>query len=96
MPRMSTLHLLITGRVQGVGYRDWLVEQASRLHLTGWVRNAGHDHVEALISGDDEAVQACLQHCYQGPPIARVDTIAHNPADTPVEQKFVKRPSIPA
>ena len=45
--------LSITGRVQGVGYRDWLVETAQRLRLSGWVRNRLDGSVEAVIVGDD-------------------------------------------
>jgi acylphosphatase len=64
--------LIITGRVQGVGYRDWLVAEATRLGLTGWVRNLGHDQVEAVLCGADGAVEEAVALCRQGPGWARV------------------------
>jgi acylphosphatase len=93
---MKARHLIITGRVQGVGYRDWLVHQAHRLGLAGWVRNVGADKVEALIAGDPGAVEECLHACRLGPPAAIVDTIVDRIADPPAEPGFVKRASIPS
>jgi acylphosphatase len=92
---MKAKHLLITGRVQGLGYRDWLVAQARRLGLAGWVRNVGHDAVEALIAGDTGAVEECLRLCRRGPPMATVDSITDNIAEPPREPGFVKRASLP-
>ena len=57
---MKALHLLITGRVQGVGFRDWLIQEATARGLTGWVRNVNRDKVEAVICGPDEAVELCV------------------------------------
>jgi acylphosphatase len=93
---MKARHIIITGRVQGVGYRDWLVQLARRLGLAGWVRNAGTDKVEALIAGDPGAVEECLHACRLGPPAAVVDTIVDRIADPPTEPGFVKRASIPS
>src|SRR5580658_7970355 len=72
---MKSLHLLITGRVQGVGFRDWLIREAKRLSLSGWVRNIGADTVEAIIAGPDEAIDLCLQRCWRGPALAEVTDI---------------------
>jgi acylphosphatase len=91
---MKAKHLIITGRVQGVGYRDWLVHEARRLGHAGWVRNAGTDKVEALIAGDTGAVEECLRNCRLGPPAAAVHTIIDNIADPPEEPGFIKRASI--
>jgi acylphosphatase len=91
---MKARHLIITGHVQGVGYRDWLVQQARRLALAGWVRNVGAGQVEALIAGDPGAVEECLHACRLGPPAAVVDTIVDRIADPPAEPGFVKRASI--
>ena len=68
-------HLLIRGRVQGVGYRAWAEAAALELGLQGWVRNRRDGSVEGLLSGSVEAVVAMTNACWQGPPGARVDAI---------------------
>ena len=68
--------LIVTGRVQGVGYRDWVCGQAERLALRGWVRNRRDGSVEAVVEGDDTAVQAMIAAARRGPPAARVDSVA--------------------
>jgi len=73
--------LTITGRVQGVGYRDWAIDTGQRLGLTGWVRNRRDGAVEALIVGEDEAVGQMIEACRRGPPLARVDEIDVDPVD---------------
>jgi len=93
---MKAIRLLITGHVQGVGYRDWLVAEARRLGISGWVRNIGHDQVEAMLAGKPDAVAACLRACHRGPPLAAVDKITQSTGDDSAEQGFVKRPSLPA
>jgi acylphosphatase len=67
--------LAITGRVQGVGYRDWAVATGQRLGLGGWVRNRTDGSVEALVVGDDEAVSRMIEACRRGPTLARVDAV---------------------
>jgi len=73
--------LTITGRVQGVGYRDWAITTGQRLGLTGWVRNRRDGSVEALIVGDDADVGAMIEACRHGPAMARVDSIDVEPVD---------------
>ena len=75
---MSALHLHIDGRVQGVGFRESMRRQAERLGITGWVRNCAEGSVEAVISGDESAISAMLAWCHAGPPLARVDKVAHS------------------
>jgi acylphosphatase len=94
MSRMKAMHLLITGRVQGVGFRDWLRGKATQLNLAGWVRNVGHDTVEALIAGETSAVDECLRACRVGPPTAVVDKIVSKIADPPPEPGFFKHASL--
>ncbi|MBL8397292.1 MAG: acylphosphatase [Candidatus Accumulibacter sp.] len=67
--------LHIHGRVQGVGYRWALCAEATRLGLTGWVRNRRDGTVEALVNGDLEAVDKLLAWAQHGPPMARVDRV---------------------
>ena len=73
--------LTITGRVQGVGYRDWALTTGQRLGLTGWVRNRGDGAVEALVVGEEDAVGHMIEACRRGPPLARVDQIDVDPVD---------------
>ncbi|MGB3271389.1 MAG: acylphosphatase [Xanthobacteraceae bacterium] len=74
---METLarHLVIRGRVQGVGYRAWVAEQARSLGLGGWVRNRRDGSVEAVVDGPDAIVADMIARCRRGPVAARVDTI---------------------
>jgi acylphosphatase len=86
--------LLIEGRVQGVGYRDWLVREATRLGLSGWVRNrADGRRVEAVVAGDEPTVQALLIACRRGPLLARVERIEESFAEMPEEEGFRRRPT---
>lgn len=67
--------VVISGRVQGVGYRYSTRLQARRLHLKGWVRNQADGSVEAVFQGPEETVLAMLKWCWQGPPAARVSGV---------------------
>lgn len=62
-----TAHILVHGRVQGVGFRAWVQHQAELRGLKGWVRNRRDGTVEALVSGPAEAVEAMLRVCRRGP-----------------------------
>src|SRR6266853_730129 len=72
---MQSARLHITGRVQGVGYRAWAIETAARLGLRGWVRNRRDGSVEALVTGDEDAVTAMVEACRDGPFAARVSEV---------------------
>jgi len=72
---MKIVRLRIEGRVQGVGYRFWLNREARRHALTGWVRNRSDGSVEALLKGDDAAVELIIDACRRGPRMAVVDRI---------------------
>ncbi|OFX05420.1 MAG: acylphosphatase [Alphaproteobacteria bacterium RIFCSPHIGHO2_12_FULL_66_14] len=76
--------LTITGRVQGVGYRDWVVATGQQLGLAGWVRNRRDGSVEALIVGDETAVGTMIEACRRGPTMARVDAVDVEPVDLDV------------
>ena len=69
---METKHLLITGRVQGVGFRNYLEYKARQFHITGWVRNRRDGSVEAMIQGTPENVEALILRAHRGPPKASV------------------------
>jgi acylphosphatase len=85
--------LRIEGRVQGVGYRDWLCQEATRLGLHGWVRNRPDGTVQVLVAGEEGAVRALLTACRRGPVLARVDRIEERLAEPPEEPGFHRRPT---
>ncbi|MFD1611719.1 acylphosphatase [Sphingomonas tabacisoli] len=78
---MRSVRLLISGRVQGVGYRDWAQREAAALGLSGWVRNLRDGRVEAVASGDGGAVGIYLERVREGPHMARVDHVDVSPAE---------------
>ncbi|MBL6081624.1 acylphosphatase [Belnapia sp. T18] len=88
---MNAHHLRIEGRVQGVGYRAWMVREARRLGLTGWVRNRTDGSVEAVVAGPEPAVQTLLTACRRGPLAARVDRIVEALTDLPEGEEFQQR-----
>ena len=67
-----TRHLSIRGRVQGVGYRESMRQEAARLGVTGWVRNRFDGSVEAVVHGTAEQVTAITRWVHAGPPSAMV------------------------
>ena len=75
---------LISGRVQGVGFRWFVKAAASRERVTGWVRNLPDGRVEALVEGDAEAVIRVERAIRSGPPGARVDRV--NVVEEPPEE----------
>ncbi|TYC65482.1 acylphosphatase [Stappia sp. BW2] len=70
-----TVHVLIEGRVQGVGYRAWCAGEAEDRALAGWVRNLGSGGVEAVFSGPSDIVVDMLDALWQGPSLARVNLV---------------------
>jgi acylphosphatase len=69
---IRTVRIIVTGRVQGVGYRAWVEEEAGTRGLTGWVRNRRDGSVEALFSGEAAVVDAMTLACRSGPRMAAV------------------------
>jgi acylphosphatase len=88
----TTKHLIIHGRVQGVGYRAYMRMEAVRLGVTGWVRNCVDGTVEATIHGQPEDVSKMLDWARHGPPAAHVTSIQVNEASGEYEG-FEQRPS---
>ena len=80
-PPTLTRHLRITGRVQGVGFRDWTRREAVTLGLTGWVRNESDGSVRALLAGPENAVAAMIERLWNGPAFASVSDVRTDAAD---------------
>lgn len=73
---MTTKRLRITGRVQGVGFRFHFERTARQHGVRGWVRNRSDGSVEAVIQGDDAAVDAVVSWAHRGPRTAVVERVA--------------------
>ncbi len=71
----------IFGRVQGVFFRQWAVNQARALGISGWVRNCPDGTVEAHVTGDEEAVARMIATMHQGPSQARVEDVTVDVVD---------------
>lgn len=68
-------HVLITGRVQGVGYRWATQQRAQQFGVAGWVKNLPDGRVEAVFAGDATAIERMLAWCWEGPPAAAVEEV---------------------
>jgi acylphosphatase len=91
---MRSVRLRITGRVQGVGYRAWALQMASRPGLRGWVRNRSDGSVEALVIGEDDAVARLIEACREGPFGARVSDVVVSDADDDGSVGFRSKPTV--
>ena len=80
---MTRTHVIVSGRVQGVGFRLSLARVAESRGVSGWVRNRTDGTVEAVIEGSADAVESVLRWCEQGPRGAIVDSVqaVDEPAD---------------
>ena len=87
----KAVNALISGKVQGVWFRAWTMEQAQKRGLAGWVRNRRDGTVEAVFAGQAEQVDDMVQACHQGPPLAKVAGVAVTPASSPHGETFEQR-----
>jgi acylphosphatase len=83
----------IEGRVQGVFYRGWTVNEANRRGLGGWVRNRRDGSVEALFAGPNKAVDDMVAVCSRGPSAARVTGVSTKAAAFPDQPGFRPLPT---
>ena len=81
---LSLKRWIIRGRVQGVGFRWFVMSEAERLELSGYVRNLPDGSVEVVSRGSDEALATLEQRLKRGPPAARVESVA--PLQVPLER----------
>jgi acylphosphatase len=79
---------LVSGRVQGVGYRYFVMREARALGVSGWVRNLADGRVEAVGAGEDVELHAFEGRLWQGPPHARVSAIESDAAEPPDHPGF--------
>lgn len=73
--RRAKLHLIVSGRVQGVGFRFSAYDEAKDLALAGWVRNLGTGEVEIVAEGKQENLQVLAAWAHLGPPSAHVTAV---------------------
>ena len=90
MEKILTLHVIVSGKVQGVWYRGWTIREASMLQLNGWVRNLLDGRVELLISGPDGAVRKLIQMLWKGPNGAFVTEVTTKKVEKTPEFGFVQ------
>ncbi len=91
---LTHLRLRIEGAVQGVGYRAFVMTEARRLGIDGWIRNRSDGSVEALVSGANAAIEALILLCTKGPPGARVESYELHKAEPPADKGFRRRPTL--
>jgi acylphosphatase len=83
-----TRRFVVNGRVQGVGFRYFVVREAQALQLAGWVRNLPDGQVEVLASGAPDVVSAFEGRLWEGPPHARVTSVETREAEAPQYAEF--------
>ncbi len=93
MSEAKTVHVLIEGRVQGVWFRGWTIEQAAARGLAGWVRNRSDGSVEAVFHGPQVTVDDMVRACHHGPPGAAVSRVVVEPSVEAVGHDFHQRPT---
>lgn len=85
---MPTVHVIVRGKVQSVGFRAYTEMQARALRLDGWVRNRRNGSVEALFSGEAALIERMLIALRVGPPHSAVTNVRSEPSDETVPPGF--------
>ena len=85
---MSTVHLLVEGKVQGVFYRASAKEMADDLGLSGWVKNREDGNVEMIVSGEESKINEFIKWCHKGPRRAVVTNVSVMPQEDISFEKF--------
>jgi acylphosphatase len=88
MADLQTRRYVISGRVQGVGFRWFVEREAAQIGVAGWVRNRENGDVEVLATGTREQHGALRARLQQGPRAARVDQVSESPAPLLEAQSF--------
>ncbi len=85
---MERVHMVITGHVQGVGYRKWAKRTAMSCSLVGYVKNREDGAVEICAEGKKSSLQAFVLHCQSGPEVSFVEQV--NPSWLPATHEFTQ------
>lgn len=72
----AEIHCIVQGRVQGVGFRDFVERHASEYELYGWIKNTPEGHVEIVLQGIPDTLKDCIEALHQGPSLARVESVS--------------------
>lgn len=88
---MTRIHVVVRGRVQGVGFRWYVREKATALGLAGWVKNRADGAVEVAAEGDADAVRRLREHLARGPTNASVSAV-DEVSDPEVHSTSLQRP----
>lgn len=95
MENIIARKLRITGRVQGVGYRNWMQAYAQELGVDGWVRNRADGSVEALVVGEVAKIEALITAARRGPALAKVLMVKVEEAQGIVPRgQFTRKPTV--
>lgn len=86
-----TQRIVVSGRVQGVGYRNWTMGAARDLGVRGWIRTMNGSSVEIMATGGEEEMAILVEACHQGPRLARVEAVDVQPAEDAGWKGFSKR-----
>jgi acylphosphatase len=89
-----TMNIRIEGQVQGVGFRDFAIREATARKLKGWVRNRADGSLEAVASGPRTVVESFITACIQGPRGARVTAFNLMPTEAPQTLGFTRKPTV--
>lgn len=93
MTERSIVRVRIEGKVQGVWYRGWTIDEAKKRGLDGWVRNLRDGSVEAVFSGPTEEITTMLIACHEGPLGADVERVYSEPMTEEPPAGFVQLPT---
>ena len=85
---METVHLLISGKVQGVFFRQTAAKVAEKLNVKGWIKNTSDSKVEALITGTSDDIKSFIHWCKTGPEKANVEDVAISKQPEIIFKKF--------
>ena len=90
---MIARRIRVSGRVQGVWFRDWTIREAEALGVSGWVRNRLDKSVEVYAVGEPGAVQRLIERLHEGSPASRVARVEVEEAAVQPTEAFSRRPT---